>query len=451
MSKNKERDTMATNYNGMNFDQMGFKKQSDGSYYNPRTGEKYLSNGTVNLTSDNGTGTKVLQSTDTTKETSAPIYTPPPKPAVTQSTPKYDFASQINSIYDPLLSQLASMKEGTLNNIRTAYDNAVSGYNSQIPLQDQYKYNNLNTVDSAYYQNQQGLNAAMEAAGQRGGENITGAIANQTTRGNGVNDVNQTYSNNLAAIAEAVRQTEASRANDITGAENNYAGQVAQLNSQRAAALRDAQNANDPNYLPNAINLANLTGNLNFNGATTPTLNMQQYQTGVSQWNTTNEQQQTQQTWENNFNQGQAATAASQAAATAAYQASRDKVLDSQWLQQFNQSQQKMILDNALNQKKINQDDYANVTARMNANTNSTQATNEANQNAAAVKTKAYNDAVSRISDLYVTKDPYDGSSNINKAGIAAYLKSLYQSNPANKSLVDQLADYYGVSPNDLQ
>lgn len=175
--------------------------------------------------------------------------------------PVIDYSSQIHGIYDPL-------KQADLTAIRSAYDQAVSGYNAQRPLQDQYKTASLNTNDANYYNSLGGLNAAMEAGGQRGGENITGNVALQTMRGNGVNQTNQTYQNNLSAIDEAVRQAESNKASQESQVGNKWDSQIAQ-------AIQQAQQQG----IGNAQSLAGLTGTFvdPSTGIKTPTLALNEY------------------------------------------------------------------------------------------------------------------------------------------------------------------------------
>ena len=189
----------------------------------------------------------------------APIPVPPPPAPV----PRRDYSAEVRGIYDPL-------KSADLSAIRAAFDSAISGYTSQKPLQDQYKASSLNTVDSNYYNSLGGLNAAMEAGGQRGGENITGNIALQSVRGQGVNQTNQTYQNNLSAIDEAVRQAEASRATQESQAGLKWDSQIAQ-----AIQAAEQQGIN------NAQSLAGLTGSYvdPTTGIKTPTLEQKAYDT----------------------------------------------------------------------------------------------------------------------------------------------------------------------------
>jgi hypothetical protein len=123
------------------------------------------------------------------KET--PAYTPP------AYTPT-DYTSQVNGIFDPMIaSNLASLK--------SAYDKARSDINAQIPGVQQNARQARTSNESDYYtKSLPELYRAMEATGQRGGENVTGNIAANTVRGSNLGQINTTEMNNLAALQKAI-------------------------------------------------------------------------------------------------------------------------------------------------------------------------------------------------------------------------------------------------------
>jgi hypothetical protein len=108
----------------------------------------------------------------------------------------------------------------------------------------------------------------MEAAGQRGGENVTGNIALQTTRGANLGGINQTEMNNLAALQKAIADLNAEQPLKEQSVQQ-------QLQSEQAQALMDAQKYG----LDYAMKMADLTGNVEVApGVSMPTLQAQQYQ-----------------------------------------------------------------------------------------------------------------------------------------------------------------------------
>lgn len=267
------------------------------------------------------------------------------------------WASQFSNLFNPQTAidqakaQTTALKATSLADLRAAYDQSRSSLQSQTPGINQNAVNNLNANDSYYYaQALPQLRAAMEATGNYGGGEMLGQNVNLlTTRGQNANDINMQKGSQLQAIADAVAQLNAEQP-------LKEASLSSSLDAQGiAAAMTAAQQG-----ISNQLSLANLTGISPTGGQTL----------AGKEFDAT----QAYQAWNQQFQEGQAATQSSQFNAQMAYQASRDQILDGQWLEQFDQGQQKMILDNALAQKRISQDDYANATSRMNANTSATNA-----------------------------------------------------------------------------
>lgn len=277
-----------------------------------------------------------------------------PKQAAPQQ-PAYqmpNFSSQIGSKYSSLISS-------NLAKLKAAYDKSRSDINAQIPgiQQDAVRARNMNDAD--YYTNAlPELYKAMEATGQRGGENITGRIAASTVRGQNLGGINQTEMNNLAALQKAIADLNAEQPLKEQEVEQ-------QLLSEQAQAEIEAQKYG----LDYGLRLADLTGNIETSpGVTMPTLAAQQFLankamneaglTGYYNGQQTLQGQQVQsaqkqQELDNLYRQQ-----------VFDYNASRDTVSDTQWQQSMNlnlrqqsfqEAQQK--IENALAQKRISQED----------------------------------------------------------------------------------------------
>ncbi len=271
----------------------------------------------------------------TTPVSSAPAYKAP------------NFTKQVNNIYDPMI-------QSNLANLKAAYDKARGNINSQIPgiQQDARQARTMNETD--YIKSLPDLYRAMEAAGQKGGENITGNVNLLTTRGQNLGGINQTEMNNLAALQNAIAQLNAEqplKEQEVRG----------QLQSEQAKALMDAQQYG----LDYAMRMANLTGNVEVSpGVSMPTLEAQRYLSddayrnrafdyGISQDSLNRSDTLNQQNLDNLYRQQ-----------VFDYNKSRDTVSDTQWQrtmnldlrrQSFNEAQQN--IQNALAQQRISQED----------------------------------------------------------------------------------------------
>jgi hypothetical protein len=308
-----------------------------------------------------------------TKAYSAPVATQPVQATAQPTQTAYkapDFTKQVNDIYNPLISSnLASLK--------AAYDKARSDITAQTPQIQQDARTARTSNETDYIKSLPELYRAMEAAGQKGGQNITGNIALQTTRGQNLGQINQTEMNNLAALQKAIADLNAEQPLKEQSVQQ-------QLQSDQAKALMDANQYG----LDYALKMADLTGNVEVSpGVSVPTLQAQQYLTNkalqeagltgtYNGQSTLAAQQQASNQAMNEASltgtyKGQQTLAAKQQELdnlyrqqTFDYTKSRDAVSDTQWQQtmnlnlrqqSFNEAQQK--IENALSQKRISQED----------------------------------------------------------------------------------------------
>jgi hypothetical protein len=221
---------------------------------------------------DTGTGTDkdINTSTGTDKDTGTGLtYTPP------------DYSAKVQGIYDPLKQKQTTLYQGGLAAIKSAFDKVVNGLNNQAPIIEQQAAEAMNQNDIGYYQGKQNLAAAMEAAGQKGGENITGNVGLSAMRGTGQNQINQIKANNLKAISDAVNQAMADQAAQESGLTTQYQGDMAMIDSEQAKAIQDAEQQG----VVNAINLAGILGTYQdpTSGIKTPTMELQKFQYGQTQ------------------------------------------------------------------------------------------------------------------------------------------------------------------------
>jgi hypothetical protein len=114
-----------------------------------------------------------------------------------------------NNSYDAILKAIEreerQRKDNQLASLRAAFDKSRQDYETAKPGIMQTAADWRNQVDTQYYtQGLPSLYAAMEAAGQRGGENITGRVALDTMRGQGHVTANQFEKTQLANIENAI-------------------------------------------------------------------------------------------------------------------------------------------------------------------------------------------------------------------------------------------------------
>jgi hypothetical protein len=327
--------------------------------------------------------------------TTIPTYTLP-----TYKTP--DFSSQINNKYSSLISS-------NLANLKAAYDKSRSDVNAQIPgiQQDARAARTSNETD--YMKSLPDLYRAMEAAGQKGGENITGNIALQTTRGQNLGGINQTEMNNLAALQKTIADLNAEQPLKEQSVQQ-------QLKSEQEQALMDAQKYG----LDYGLRMADLTGKVNVApGVEMPTMEAQRmlsddayrnkaFDYGVSQDTLNRTDMLSQQNLDNLYR-----------SQVFDYNKSRDTVSDSQWQQTmglnlrqqtFSEAQQK--IENALAQKRISQDDASQALqwAKFNAEQDPNSIDNQLKKqtidiNAQSKADSTLNNTIQRLDSLYTYKD----------------------------------------------
>jgi hypothetical protein len=256
-------------------DSIGNKKTLDlTSYANgtgwEQAGSDILSNLGLGSTTQTIPVTSALQAPAAAQAASTGmVYTPP------------DYSGKVQGIYDPLRQRQTTQYEGGLASIKAAYDKVMSGLNNQAPLVEQQAAESLNQNDIGYYQGKQNLAAAMEAAGQRGGENITGNVGLSAMRGTGINQINQIKANNLKAISDAVAQALADQAAQQSGLTTQYQGDMSMIDSEQAKAIQDAEQQG----AVNAMNLAGILGKYTdpATGIQAPTMELQRFDYGKTQ------------------------------------------------------------------------------------------------------------------------------------------------------------------------
>lgn len=341
------------------------------------------------------------------------------------AAPQRDFIAELKAAQ--LASRMASLSKG-LSSGNANLDNQLASYNTQragaITELDKGKANQLSTLDTQYAgvePDYYGRRNQVQAASDLGQMNFAQFQASRGIKGN-AGAMPEIYKNNALQgnLGNLNRQQQKEYDNintNKTGVNTNYQSDLGQLNTQQQAQLdliannrtqlqnnyqsdisaanADVEQQAMQSYITqmNAdrayeLSKAGVTGSL----GGTPTLAAQQnttqnnqWQQGFdqsaaqsaiqnNQWNTTNAAAAAQQDWSNKFQEGQQATQASQAAAAAAYNASRDKVLDSQWMSQFSLSQQQLIADNLYRKGQLEQDVYDGISSRINANASATNA-----------------------------------------------------------------------------
>lgn len=367
----------------------------------------------------------------------APVYKAP------------DFTKQVKGIYDPLISSnLASLK--------AAYDKARSDVNAQIPgiQQDARQARTLNETD--YIKSLPDLYRAMEAAGQKGGQNITGNIALQTMRGANLGEINTTEMNNLAALQKAIA--------DLNAEQPLKQQEVQQqLQSEQAKALMDAQQYG----MDYALKMANLTGNVEVSpGVSMPTLEAQRYMSDESYRNKAFDYGVSQDTLNRSdtLNQRNLDNLYRQQAFD--YNKSRDTVADTQWQQSMNLnlrqqsfSEAQQRIQNALAQKRISQDDasqalqWAKYNAEQDPNSfDNKLKTQQFEMNNQSKDNAALNTIIDNYNKVYVNQavdpeNPYgDKITVINKKGILDSLRAAVESGSMAEAKAKQIAAYYGIS-----
>jgi hypothetical protein len=173
-----------------------------------------------------------------------------------------DYKKQVSDIYSPLLAS-------NLADLKAAYDKARGNINSQRPQVTQAANSARASNTADYYSQLPELYRAMEASGQRGGENVTGMLSLGATRGRNLGQINQTEQNNLATLQNALTQLDLEQPQKETSIRS-------QLASEEARALMTAQQSG----IDNAMKMAGLTGKIDVSpGVSVPTLEAQQINT----------------------------------------------------------------------------------------------------------------------------------------------------------------------------
>jgi hypothetical protein len=141
-------------------------------------------------------------------------------------------------ILDAIAEQEKKQKDLQLSSLRSAFDKSRQDYEAKKPEVQQSATNMRNLTDTNYFtQGLPSLFAAMEAAGQRGGENITGRVTLDAARGQSLNAADLFENTQLANINNAILGLGTQQAQDEA---NILSGISADASAQRLAALKDA-------------------------------------------------------------------------------------------------------------------------------------------------------------------------------------------------------------------
>jgi hypothetical protein len=359
------------------------------------------------------TTTSSLATTTSTPTTSTPPSTGGGGGGINYEKPPNNQQDYYNNYFNDMQKLITQRRDADLASqlaaINSAYNQTRGNIESQrtaIPQQAQ----ELRNQNEAIYFTQQlpALYAAMEAAGQRGGENITGMVGLNTARGQNMGDINMYEANQLQAIQDALTQLDQKEADARIQAQSGVdANTLQQLVSsmESSAKLGQSQEQIDLQAVNDAYNRAfgeaGLTGV--YNGQ--PTMAQKELN----------------------------------------YQISRDKVMDDRWLQQFNADEQQRILDNAYRNRQISLDEYQAKTSRINAsnqyNLSQQQFNYNKDQDALQSRTRTLNNAIEQIDSLYTYTDPTTGQKVVNTNGLRSYILSL----KLDDNQTDQLLRRYGV------
>ena len=149
----------------------------------------------------------------------------------------YDTGGGSSNAYSDAVDDYATEQKKLLNSLRSAYDTSRNSLEAQRPVINQYADEMANTADTGYYQSLPDLYKAMEAGGQRGGENITAMSSANTARQNGLNTASQYRANQLAGISTALQNLDSQQASDEASALSNLSSDTY---TARLAALKQA-------------------------------------------------------------------------------------------------------------------------------------------------------------------------------------------------------------------
>ncbi|MCX8129786.1 MAG: hypothetical protein N3I35_06770 [Clostridia bacterium] len=365
--------------------------------------------------------------------------------------PEKDPSLDINAYMSMIGNWQNALRANEIAQIDDAYNKAMGIYQNAPASINQNANNALSQNDNMYYtQALPAIQAAAEQAGvYRGGDAYqqnTQAIA---SRMNNASSIERERGNQLNQVANALTQLQAQRPIDIANATSSLdaAAIAKQVEALQNVFGNKMQYANTFGTMPgsnqqtlaaqnqnfnNGLALAGVTGY--YNGA--PTMAMQQFNADNSYRDKTFDYQVKQDN--RNYN----------------YQVSRDKVLDDQWLKQFNYQQQQDILNRALQNKQISIDEYQAKTSRINANTNATQAVNQQNnylaqqeQDKVNLANQTFNNYVAQIDNsMYVRRDPDTNEIVVaNPTALRSYILSLYPNTPEYDSATDKLLARYGL------
>lgn len=167
-------------------------------------------------------------------------YSPPPTPEnprpdwLPPDTPDWWGGEDPNGLIDLYAD---NQTQNLLQSLRSAFDQQRTDLYAQKPMIEQEAQEMRNSADTNYYQSLPDLYKAMEAGGQRGGENITGMVGLGTMRGQGRNNADLFEANQLRNIDNTALNLGSQQAQAEA---ETLAGIGADTFSARIQAMRDA-------------------------------------------------------------------------------------------------------------------------------------------------------------------------------------------------------------------
>ncbi|MDP4117660.1 MAG: hypothetical protein Q8873_00505 [Bacillota bacterium] len=156
------------------------------------------------------------------------IVDPKQKAITYQTTAKTGYADNyMDGINKTINDYKTTQTDSQLASLRSAYDQQKTNLESQKSGIAQDATNLRNQVDTQYYtQGLPELYKAMEAGGQRGGENISGQVALAAARGTGRNNVDTYEANQNQAIAAALANLQSQQISDEAAVEQGISSDV---------------------------------------------------------------------------------------------------------------------------------------------------------------------------------------------------------------------------------
>lgn len=162
----------------------------------------------------------------------------------------------LKNIQDALKSDQEKQNEAMLAGLRGTFDQNRNNLTAQKPAIQQKAQDLRNDVDTTFFQSLPGLYQTMESTGQRGGENITGRVALETTRGQGQNAAGLYELNGLQNISNALLNLDSQQATAEASAAQGISSDALAMNLseiKNAMSLYETQQAQAKNDFNSTI------------------------------------------------------------------------------------------------------------------------------------------------------------------------------------------------------